>query len=103
MGFLGGTSGKEAASAGGAEDMGLIPGSGRFSGKTVFMRRPEDVREEIAKKRGEQHLILREQRMKIPWCWEESVTAGQTCIVRKRHLCLEAFPAPGLWILPGFT
>jgi len=76
---------------------------GSLPEKTVFMRRPEDVREEIAKKRGEQHLILREQRMKIPWCWEESVTAGQTCIVRKRHLCLEAFPAPGLWILPGFT
>ena len=33
MGFLGGTSGKEAASAGGAEDMGLIPGSGRSPGR----------------------------------------------------------------------
>ena len=33
MGFLGGTSGKEAANAGGAEDMGSIPGSGRSPGR----------------------------------------------------------------------
>ena len=51
---------------------------GSLPEKAMFTPRPEDVWEEIAKKRGEQHLILREQRMKIPWCWEESVTAGQT-------------------------
>lgn len=40
---------------------------------------------------------------------ENSLVLGGICnsrtdhIVRKRHLCLQAFPDPGLWIPPGLT